>query len=89
MRLRLASSRDIPYPCRMSVSQLANAVQQLSPQEHAAFLDALLAFDADAIRQRLEDLEDIREAKDVLASETEWTSWEQVKAELHELHGQS
>lgn len=35
--------------------------------------------------QELADMEDIRAARAVLATETEWTPWEQVKAELHEL----
>jgi len=71
----------------MSSAQLAQAVRLLPPAEHRAFLDALLAFDADAIRQRLEDLDDIRDARHVLQEETEWTPWQKVKEELREVAG--
>ena len=71
----------------MSSAQLAQAVRLLPPAEHHAFLDALLAFDADAIRQRLEDLDDIRDARNVLQEETEWTPWEKVKEELRDVAG--
>lgn len=71
----------------MSVTQLANAVRHLPPSEHAAFLDALIAFDREALLRRLEDAEDVAVAREVLATETEWKPWDKVKAELHELHG--
>ena len=71
----------------MSSAQLAQAVRLLPPAEHHAFLDALLAFDADAIRERLEDLDDIRDARNVLQEETAWTPWEKVKEELRDVAG--
>jgi hypothetical protein len=67
----------------MSADQLAQAVRALPPAEHRAFLESLLAFDADAIRERLEDMDDLRDARAVLKEEIEWTPWEQVKEELH------
>lgn len=67
----------------MSSTQLAQAVRSLPQAEHLAFIDALLAFDAEVIRERLQDLDDIREARAILKEETDWTPWEKVKEELH------
>lgn len=85
--LPLATVAPKRHNAGMSSAQLAQAVRLLPPAEHHAFLDALLAFDADAIRQRLEDLDDIRDARTVLQEETEWTSWEKVKEELRDVAG--
>lgn len=53
-----------------------------------AVIDHLPFEDKEAVIRHvheLEDAEDIRMAREVLATETEWIPWEQVKAELHEL----
>jgi len=67
----------------MSAAALAEAVRQLPAPEHEAFLDALLAFDAEAIRQRMEDRADIAAARSVLETERDWVPWTEVKAKLH------
>jgi hypothetical protein len=85
--LPLASFHAARYTCGMSASQLAQAVRALPPAEHRSFLDSLLAFDADAIRERLEDMDDLRDARAVLKEETAWTPWEQVKEEMHGVAG--
>jgi hypothetical protein len=87
LHLALASFHAARHTCGMSAAQLAQAVRALPPTEHRAFLDSLLVFDADAIRERLEDLDDLRDARAVLKEETEWTPWEQVKEELHGVAG--
>ncbi len=69
----------------MSAAVLAEAVRRLPASEHEAFLDALLSFDAEAIRQRLEDRADIAAARAVLESEKDWLPWHEVKAGLHEV----
>ena len=69
----------------MSAAMLVEAVRRLPASEHEAFLDALLSFDSEAIRQRLEDRADIISARAVLENEKDWVPWPEVKAGLHEV----
>ena len=60
----------------MTATQVIAVIDRLPLQEKEAVIRHV---------HELEDAEDIRIASEVLATETEWTPWEQVKAELHEL----
>lgn len=70
----------------LAVPELAGAVQALSPQEQARLFDILASEDS-AFREYIEDLVDAATVRRVLATETEWTPWEQVKANCDALHG--
>ena len=51
----------------MSATQPLKAVNGLSRREHDAFLDALVEHERKALLRRLEDAEDVNEARKVLA----------------------
>lgn len=68
----------------MSAIQLLDAVNGLSRREHGAFLDALVERERKALLRRLEDAEDLSQARKVLAdTKTEdWIPHETVKSRL-------
>ena len=70
----------------LAVPELAGAVQALPPQEQARLFDILASEDS-AFQEYIEDLVDAATVRRVLATETEWTPWEQVKANCDALHG--
>lgn len=68
------------------VAELAEAVQALPPQEQTRLFDILASEDA-SFQEYIEDLVDAVTIRRVAATETEWTPWEQVKANCDALHG--
>ncbi len=68
----------------MSATQLMEAVYSLSRREHSAFLDALVERERKALLRRLEDVEDVAQARKVLAEtkSEDWIPFETVKSQL-------
>ena len=68
----------------MSATQLLKAVNGLTRREHGAFLDGLVERERRALLRRLEDADDVKQARKVLAATKKeaWVSHEVVKARL-------
>jgi len=70
----------------MSVATLMQEIGALPETEKAEFFAVLFREERQALLERLEEEQDLREAEAVLNDpKTEWVPWEQVKAGLHEL----
>lgn len=70
----------------LAVPELAGAVQALPPQEQVRLFDILASEDA-PFQEYIEDLVDSATIRRVMETETDWTPWEQVKANCDALHG--
>ena len=70
----------------LDVPEIAGAVKALRPEDHAR-LFRILANEDEAFQEYIEDLIDSATVRRVMATETEWTTWEQVKSNCDALHG--
>lgn len=68
----------------MSAVQLLKAVNDLPRRELGAFLDALVQRERKALLRRLEDADDVKQARKILAStkNEDWIPFEKVKARV-------
>ena len=68
----------------MSATQLLEAVNGLSRREHGAFLDALVEREREELLRRLEDAEDVAQARKVLVETKpeDWIPHAAVKSQL-------
>ena len=67
----------------MSAATLMQEIRSLPETEKAALFDALLREEREALLDRLEEEQDVKEAEAILNDpETEWVPWEQVKRTL-------
>ena len=67
----------------MSADTLMQEIRTLPETEKAALFDALLREEREALLDRLEEEQDLKDALAVLNDpETEWVPWEQVKRTL-------
>ena len=69
-----------------AVPEIAGAVKALPREDHLR-LFAILASEDETFQEYVEDRVDAATVRHVLATETEWTPWEQVKAGCDTLHG--
>ena len=70
----------------LAVPEIAEAVKALPREDHIR-LFTILASEDEAFREYIEDMVDSATIRRVQATETEWTPWEQVKADCDALHG--